>query len=272
MRIAAAGAAAVAVYLFSLRSPVVRLVDRVGTYLMPVRKLPSETDLPKEAPLAKAGLDWSSAEVGLRRTIAGLAGGLSGVLLAQGDLFLAGSTRSAPALGAVGAFAGVLGFRIWVTQRTERRARQLHAELPVIADLIALRVLAGESVASALEHVVEGTSGIAAAEFREVLERYGEGLGLSEALQVEVGRTVAPEAGRLYGFLANAHQAGGRLAEALLGLSIDYRAEQERELQVEGGKRALAVYAPILALMIPVALLFLMYPTLEGLSGLSTSP
>lgn len=271
MRVVAAGAASVALYLLSTRVPIVRLVDRVGSYLMPVRQ-PSVAEDADDVPLAKAGIPWTRAEVGVRRTIAGLTGGLVGVLMAQGDLFLAGSTRSAPALGALGTFAGVLGFRIWITQRTERRSRQLHAELPVIADLIALRVLAGESVASALEHVVEGTGGIAAEEFREVLGRYREGLGLSEALQLEVARTVAPEAGRLYGFLANAHQAGGRLAEALLGLSIDYRAEQERELQIEGGKRALAVYAPILALMIPVALLFLMYPTLQGLSELSTVP
>jgi tight adherence protein C len=193
-------------------------------------------------------------------------------MLAQGDLFLTGGSRPAPALGLLGGLAGIVGFQVWVTQRTERRSRQLRAELPVVADLIALRVLAGESVAAALEHVVEGTSGIAAEEFRDVLSRYREGRGLAEALQAQVGLTVASEAGRLHGFLANAHQSGGRLAEALLGLAIDYRAEQERDLRVEGGRRALAVYAPILALMIPVALVFLMYPTLAGLSELSAIP
>lgn len=272
MRLVAAAAAAVAVFLVLTRGAVVRLADRVGLYLVPVLAQRVEPGLPVAAPLAGAGIHWSPSEIRVRRTGAAVTGALVGLLLAQGDLFLAGSSRSVPGLGSLGAVGGVMGFQVWVTQRTERRARQLRAELPVVADLIALRVLAGESVAAALEHVVAGTSGVAAEEFREVLARYGEGRGLAEALQAQVRLTVAGEAGRLYGFLANAHQSGGRLAEALLTLAIDYRAEQERDLRVEGGKRALAVYAPILALMVPVALVFLMYPTLAGLSELSTIP
>jgi hypothetical protein len=34
----------------------------------------------------------------------------------------------------------------------------------------------------------------------------------------------------------------------------------------------MAAYGPILALMVPVSLLFLMYPTLTGLNALSQSP
>ena len=65
---------------------------------------------------------------------------------------------------------------------------------------------------------------------------------------------------------------GGRLADALTGLAADYRAGLERELVAEGGRRALSTYGPILALMIPVTLLFLMYPTLAGLRELSAGP
>jgi tight adherence protein C len=272
MRLMATAAGGAAVFLLVMRGAAVRLADRVEIYLLPARTQPAESSQGGPPPLAGAGILWTNPEVRLRRAAATLAGTLVGLMLAQGDLFLAGTSRSAPGLAVLGGLGGAVGFQVWVTQRTERRSRQLQAELPVVADLIALRVLAGESVAAALEHVVEGTSGVAAEEFGGVLTRYRSGKGLAEALQAQVGITVASEAGRLYGFLANAHQSGGRLAEALLGLATDYRAEQERDLRVEGGKRALAVYAPILALMIPVALMFLMYPTLAGLSELSTTP
>jgi len=272
MRVVAAGFAGFSVFLLATRVPVASLADRVAGYLVAARRPSASAPRERHAPLRTAGLDWSQAEVAARRVASGVTGAIVGLLVAQGDVFVAGSNRSVPALGILGAASGLLGFRIWLTQRTRWRSHQLAAELPVVVDLIALRVLAGESVASALEHVTEGTSGVASEEFAAVLDGYSRGRGLPEALQAAVRETVTPEAGRLYVFLANAHQSGGRLAEALLALSSDYRAEEERALQVEGGRRALAIYAPILALMVPVALLFLMYPTLAGLSELSAIP
>ena len=53
--------------------------------------------------------------------------------------------------------------------------------------------------------------------------------------------------------------------------AVDRRAALEREMAIEGGRRALTGYGPILGLMIPTTLLFLMYPTLAGLDALSTT-
>ncbi len=39
-----------------------------------------------------------------------------------------------------------------------------------------------------------------------------------------------------------------------------------------GGRRALTTYGPVLALMVPVTLLFLLYPTLVGLRSLAGDP
>jgi hypothetical protein len=65
---------------------------------------------------------------------------------------------------------------------------------------------------------------------------------------------------------------GGRLSDALAELARDLRAGLERDVSAEGGKRALASYGPVLALMVPVALLFLLYPTLVGLRELAGGP
>jgi hypothetical protein len=40
----------------------------------------------------------------------------------------------------------------------------------------------------------------------------------------------------------------------------------------EGGRRALVGYGPILGLMIPTTLAFLIYPTLAGLDALAAAP
>ena len=271
MSLLAAGAAGLAVF-FALSSPrLPSLGDRVGVYTRG-QSLPADTRQPPRPPLVAAGLDWSASEVRTRRWLAMAAGAFAGLLLAQGDLFVAGPGRPVLALGLVGAGAGALGFKVYVTQRTERRAAQIRAELPVVVDLLALRVLVGESVAAAIAHVTAVTSGSSAEELEAVLACRDDGMGLSEALHHVASEATAPGLARAFSFLATAHQSGGRLADALLDLAADLRAEDERLLQTEGGRRALTVYGPILALMVPVALVFLMYPTLAGLSELSAVP
>lgn len=247
------------------------LVDRIKVYLRPERVIKPVVEDPL-AELLRAGLHWTKNELMLRRTWAVAAGATIGALLAQGDLFLSGKGRSMPALLLIGGATGLLAFNVWLTTRRERRSARLAQELPTVADAIALGVLAGEPVSGAIERYSLDANGVAAEELHHCLEAYRSGHGLPEILQAMSKRTAHADAGRLYSLLANAHQAGGRLADALTGLAADYRAGLERDLVAEGGRRALSTYGPILALMIPVTLLFLMYPTLAGLRELSAGP
>lgn len=247
------------------------LVDRIGAYLRPQRVAEPTTE-PQLTEMLRAGVDWSKSELMVRRSWAVAVGAAIGAMLAQGDLFLSGKGRSLPALLLIGGATGLLAFNVWLTTRRERRSTRLAQELPTVADAIALGVLAGEPVAGAIERYARDANGVAADELQHCLEAYRSGHGLPEILQGMSKRTAHTDAGRLYSLLANAHQAGGRLADALTGLAADYRAGLERELVAEGGRRALSTYGPILALMIPVTLLFLMYPTLAGLRELSAGP
>jgi len=193
-----------------------------------------------------------------------LLGAMSGLVVA------ATSGAATIPMTVTGSLAGALVHRAMRSTRRQRRAARLFRELPTAADTLALHVLAGESVATAIERFAEVAHGVVAEELSTVHSSAGD--GLAEALRRAAETTVHPEATRLYDLLAHAHRAGGRLAEALTDLAVDYRAALARDLTAEGGRRALAVYGPILALMIPVTLLFLMYPTLAGLSALSSTP
>lgn len=271
MRALLAVAVASGVFL-AVRGPLpAPITRRIGRYLRP----PSP-DLPRRrrrsSPVAAAGLDWSPAETALRRGAATAAGAVVGILAAQGDLFVAGPSRSLPALTVLGAAAGWLIFGMRLTTLAQRRARRLRFELPVVADALALQVLSGESVESALDRFVAASDGVAAEDLTAVLAAHRDGSSLAEALHDAAGRTPVGDAARLYGLLAHAHATGGRLADALVELSTDLRAGLAREMTAEGGRRALAGYGPILGLMVPVALLFLLYPTLVGLRQLAGGP
>ncbi len=242
-----------------------RVTSRVGDYLNPDRH-PASGESPSRIIGSVQGEQMSN------RLVATAAGALAGILMAQGDLFVEGPGRSVFPLGLLGGTAGWIVYGMHRSTLKQRRARRLRFELPVVADTIALHVIAGESVSTAIGGLVETSHGVAADEFRAVLEDHHEGRGLTEALQSASRETATEEAQRLYTLLAHAHDTGGRLAEALADLSTDYRAMLARDLTAEGGKRALATYGPVLALMVPVTLLFLLYPTLAGLRSLAGGP
>jgi len=177
-------------------------------------------------------------------------------------------SRVAP-LTLVGSMAGLMVSRAIRSTTHERRSTRLAQELPTVTDTIALHVLAGESVATALDRFTKASTGVASDEL-EAVRRSDR--PLDEALRIAARATAHPEASRLYDLLGHAHRTGGGLADALTALAADYRAALTRDLTAEGGRRALTTYGPILALMVPVTLLFLMYPTLAGLNALSSTP
>lgn len=262
--------AAGSVLLWLLPRRVAGVGDRVGGYLEggtpdpPIAAAPSN-----DARLVRAGLSWTPTELRVRRVGAAVAGSIVGLLIARGDVFVTGTQRSAPGLALTGGFAGLLFISIWITRREERRRRALMEELPLLADVLTLQILAGESVIQAIEHLAANGEGVGVGELQRTLDRYRGGHSLTESLVRTAGETAQPEARRLYELLAAGHHTGGRLAADLSELSRDYRSKIERELVAESGTRAVTVYAPILALMIPVTLVFLVYPALAGLRSLA---
>jgi pilus assembly protein TadC len=254
MTVLVALVAAVAVFFIVTGGVSTSLAESLGRYLLPTEEEEVEPQrLIRSAP-------WM---------VSVLVGGLMGALASQGDLFISGTGRSAPILSLLGAMGG---YFVWSSRRTNaqaRKARNLRFELPIVADAIALHVVAGDSVHQSIRSVTQDMTGVAVDELTSVLARQDEGSGLTESLS-EAGEATAHQDGRrLYDLLGHAHESGGRLALMLAELSVDLRAGIERDLTAEGGKRAIATYGPILALMVPTALLFLLYPTLLGLRALS---
>jgi Flp pilus assembly protein TadB len=256
-------AAGTATWLIATGGRRPRLVERVGTYLRPTRAEKSPSKAPRLEP---------ASHLQIARIAAAAAGAVVGVLVAQGDLFLTGTSRPWPVLAILGAAAGVLVVNMHRSTNRQHRSRRLRFELPVVADAIALHVIAGESVATALERYTAESRGVAADELRVALDAHRSGMGLPDALRAAGTDTSHRDAARLYSLLSQAHVTGGRLSDTLTELARDLRAGLERDITAEGGRRALASYGPVLALMVPVALLFLLYPTLVGLRELAGGP
>ena len=162
MRVVVALMLAVGILLIATSRPSAGLSDRIGRYLSPEPRLGDPGVQPLQGqPAAHAGLSWSRSELLLRRSAAAAAGAIVGILIAQGDLFVEGPGRSVLPLAALGAATGWLLFGMWLSTKRERRARRLRFELPVVTDAISLHIIAGESVATAVQRFAEQSSGVA---------------------------------------------------------------------------------------------------------------
>ena len=182
MNVAAALVLAAGVLLITIAGRTANLSERVGRYLRPTpQSTESDLDPIDESPAADAGLDWSRSEILLRRSATAATGGIVGALVSQGDLFVEGPGRAVLPLAALGAATGWLVFGMWVSTRRDRRARRLRFELPIVTDALSLHIIAGESVATAIQRYVDDSTGVAAEELQVAIDEVEGGRGVSES-------------------------------------------------------------------------------------------
>ena len=264
----AAMAVAGAVYALATRGRRVGGIHQQVAAYLTVRRPQGRPAAPSR--LERAGLRWTKSEFAVRRAGFVVAGLVTGALLASGDLFLTPVADTAPLIIALGGTMGWLLHRMHVSSRAQQRLQRLRSELPGAAELLAIHVLAGESVPSAVERTMRSTLGVVAEDLQTAIAEHQAGLAFFDAMKNAGRRALDADAGRLYSALALAHVTGGPLHETLLTLAGDYRDRLQRDLTEESGRRAVAGYAPVLALMVPVTLLFLVFPALAGLRSLAS--
>lgn len=194
----------------------------------------------------------------------GLAGGL---LLA----LLIGVTRGVSlvplvVLVALCAVGGALLRDQALTRQVQQRERRMIAEFPTIAELLALAVGAGESPLAALERVARSTRGELSAEIGTTLADMRSGVPLAQALDRMASRTALPSLARFTDGVATAVERGTPLAEVLRAQAQDVREAGHRALMEEGGRREVLMLVPVVFLMLPVTILFAVFPGLTVLA------
>lgn len=197
----------------------------------------------------------------------GVAGTAAGVLAA---LLLAarGGVSLLPLVGlvAVGGAAGVLGRDHALTRQVRRREERMVAEFPTIAELLALSVSAGEGAVGALERVARTCSGELSSELRRTLADARAGASLVQALEGLASRTSLASLARFVDGVAVAVERGTPLAEVLRAQAQDVRELGRRRLMETGGKKEIAMMVPVVFLVLPVTVLFAVYPGLAVLT------
>jgi tight adherence protein C len=208
-------------------------------------------------------VDAFRAEQVVWGSIAGGAG-----LVAAGLLWAGGSIGPvlAVALVLLAAAGGVVARDAALSRKATLREERILAEFPTTAELLALAVGAGEGAIGALERVCRFSSGELADELRRCLAEARAGASLPNALQLLGERTGLPSLARFVDGIVVAVERGTPLAEVLRAQAEDVREVGRRALMESGGKKEIAMMIPVVFLVLPVTVLFAVFPGIAYLS------
>lgn len=169
----------------------------------------------------------------------------------------------------LGALAGAAAWDKRLSIAARARQRRIDAQVPDASELLALAVGAGESIPAALERI----AGVSRTELSEEIERTSAQIRLgtpsSRALLDLVERNDSAPLDRLCHTLITAIDRGSPLVRVLHDQARDLREAARQALMEEGGKREIAMLVPVVFLILPVTVLFALYP---GLIALSLGP
>jgi tight adherence protein C len=237
----------------------VRVVARIGSSTEDVRRRLQRAGRTEPVEQFRAGqVVWG---------VLGLAGGLVFALS------LAATRGAQPAplvlLVLAAGLTGVLARDYQLSREVTARESRLLAELPTVAELLALSVSAGEGAVGALERVVRTTRGELSGELATTLADARSGTPLTIALERLADRTGLPGLARFAEGVAVAVERGTPLADVLRAQAQDVREQGRRALMESGGRKEVLMMVPVVFLILPVTVVFAAFPSLAVLrSGL----
>lgn len=162
----------------------------------------------------------------------------------------------------VAAISGVLARDWWLTREVDRQDREILAEFPVIAEMLALAVAAGEGPIGAIDRITTLARGPLIDQLTGVLAAARSGTPLLIALAELRDCTRLEPLARFVDGMAVAIERGTPLSDVLRAQAADARAAAKRELLESGGRREIAMMMPVVFLVLPITVLFALYPGL----------
>ena len=162
----------------------------------------------------------------------------------------------------VAAMAGVVLRDAQLKRAATARLARIESELPTILEFLTLSLAAGEGILDALRRVGRSTSGELSREFAGVITDVHSGLSLTTALTDLSRRMRLTPLTRFVDQVVGAIDRGSPLAEVLRAQAQDGREEAKRKLLEAAGQKEVAMMVPLVFLILPMTILFAIFPGL----------
>lgn len=146
-------------------------------------------------------------------------------------------------------------------------AEQITLELPQVIQTICLLIAAGISPIKALQIISQGSNSNVALEFKKVLTDVSNGMSAISALDRSLTRAPNGEMRRFITSMVIAVERGSPLVPILISLVRDSQGEWRNQLLKRAGKAEIALMIPVVFLLLPLSVLFALFPSILELQG-----
>lgn len=158
-----------------------------------------------------------------------------------------------------------------VARLAKRRVNSISREIPGLLELLSLSISAGESLTHALSRYTRSVPGVLSVELGHALRRVELGASVSDSLVTAATDVEVPQFTSAISQLTASIQQGAPIAGQLIAAAEDARESQRRTLMEAGGQKEIAMLFPLVFLILPVTVLFAVWPGLSAMNiGLVT--
>lgn len=160
----------------------------------------------------------------------------------------------------------IMWFEVNLTKRVEKKNKSIEAEFPPFVEMLTLCIGAGESPAAAISRVVHRSHGVLHDEFETVVKSLEQGKSLVLALDELNIRLGSFPIRRFSDALIISMQRGTPIVQTLITHASDARKSERNLLLAKAAKAEISMMIPVVFLILPVSILFALYPSISSLS------
>ncbi len=147
------------------------------------------------------------------------------------------------------------------SRKSSKEVLNQEAEFPAIVELLAILIAAGESPSTALVHVADRAHGSLGESLEVIAKTLRGGMGLIASLEAAAKISGSGNFKRFCDSLIVAVERGTPLVSVLQSQVVEARNSESHRLIKASGKAEIALMIPIVFLILPISILFALWPS-----------
>ena len=153
-----------------------------------------------------------------------------------------------------------------LTQEVKKYRESIESDFPTIVEALTLSLSAGESPLTSMQRIASRGSGALALEFTHVITSVTDGTPFATALDAMGRRMSSVAVRRFVDAIVIAITRGAPLIEVLHSHSQESRDYQRNRVLSAASKAELSMMIPVVFLILPISILFALWPSLSNLN------
>lgn len=158
-----------------------------------------------------------------------------------------------------------------LTQKIKAHRTKIESEFPAVIEMLTLSLSAGESPLSAMQRVSVRGSGVLSTEFAKVVDEVSKGKVFAQALDEFGKRLRSTNIRRFIDSLVIAISRGAPLVDVLQSHAKEAQIVQRNRILSLASKSEISMMIPVVFLILPISILFALWPSLSNLNTYSGS-